>query len=257
MVLANSTSVYKIIAKVELDTSKIQSRLDNISKNTHVNLDTGDASRGVDALSQSGENLGLTFQQANMIMSKSIDVISDMVEQVFTLDNAITEFRKISNLDGKELDDYVDKLAQLGEQVGRTGSEMVEAATNFEKAGFDDETSARLATISIMLQNVADESVGAGEATDFLVSQMTAFNIESDNAIHIADAVNEVAANFAVTTGNLMTNLPKVSASLAVGNNTMEQTIGLKNRSSKNCLIDWNTLRAYSTKQIKVMRFVA
>lgn len=104
---------------------------------------------------------------------------------------------------------------------------MVEAATNFEKAGYTDEQSKNLAVIASRLQNVADESLTAGEATDFLVSQMQAFNITAEDSEHIADAINEVAANYAVTTGDLMRSLPKTSAALAVGNNTMEETIGL------------------------------
>lgn len=67
------------------------------------------------------ESLGLTYQQANAIMSKSVEIISMMVEGVFELDDALTAFKKVSDLSGQSLDNYVDKLTQMGLEVGRTG----------------------------------------------------------------------------------------------------------------------------------------
>ena len=54
-----------------------------------------------------------------------------------------------------------------------------------------------------MFQNVADESLSAGDSASFIIAQMKAFGIEADNAIHIVDAVNAVSNNFAVSSGDL------------------------------------------------------
>ena len=35
---------------------------------------------------ESGANIGLTFQEANLIMSRSLDIIESMVDQVYELD---------------------------------------------------------------------------------------------------------------------------------------------------------------------------
>lgn len=53
----------------------------------------------------------------------------DMVQNVFELDSALTEFRKVSNLTGKELERYTDQAYKAGRETARTGTEMVEAAT--------------------------------------------------------------------------------------------------------------------------------
>ena len=65
--------------------------------------------------------MGLSYQEANAIMSKSIDIISSMVDQVFEMNGALTEFSKVSDLSGASLDAYVSKLQDLGSEVGRTG----------------------------------------------------------------------------------------------------------------------------------------
>lgn len=108
---------------------------------------------------------------------------------------------------------------------------MVSAATEYRKNGFNDKDAAQLAQVSSMFQNVADESISTSDAAQFLISQLIAFNkttgdVES-NAMHIADALNEVANNFAVGTGDLATGLKVVASSSAGMNNSFEQTIGL------------------------------
>ena len=71
--------------------------------------------------SKHAEDLGLTYQQARLIMDKCVDTISSMVEQVYTLNSAITEFKKVSDLRGSGLEDYVQSLSEMGKTVARTG----------------------------------------------------------------------------------------------------------------------------------------
>lgn len=108
---------------------------------------------------------------------------------------------------------------------------MVSAATEYRKNGFNDQDAAQLARVSSIFQNVADESISTGDAAQFLISQLIAFNKTTGdvegNAMHIADALNEVANNFAVGTGDLATGLKVVASSSAGMNNSFEQTIGL------------------------------
>lgn len=108
---------------------------------------------------------------------------------------------------------------------------MVDSAAEFRKNGFNDEDAAQLARISSMFQNVADETISAGDSAQFLISQLIAFNqtggdVEA-NAIHIADSLNEVANQFAVGTGDLATGLKVVASSSAGMGNSLEETIGL------------------------------
>jgi hypothetical protein len=55
--------------------------------------------------------------------------IGDAVQNVFELDKALTEFKKVSDLSGKGLENYTDQAFKVGRTVAKTGTEMVEAAT--------------------------------------------------------------------------------------------------------------------------------
>lgn len=55
--------------------------------------------------------------------------MADMVQNTFELDAALTEFKKVSTLSGKELERYTDQAYKAGRQTARTGTEMIDAAT--------------------------------------------------------------------------------------------------------------------------------
>lgn len=118
---------YSILADVELKTDGIQAKLNNQLKNLKVNLDTKNVVDGMQDLNSATEDVSLTFQAANEIFSKSIEIISAMVDQVYELDAAIIEFQKVSDLSGQSLDNYIEKLNEMGSSVARTGKPKCQA----------------------------------------------------------------------------------------------------------------------------------
>ena len=104
---------------------------------------------------------------------------------------------------------------------------MIEAATEFKKSGYTDEQSLELGKVALMYTNVADEQLNAGEAANFMIAQMKAFNIQAEDSIKIIDALNETSNNYAVSSVDLANSIGKVSATMAAGDTTYEQTLGL------------------------------
>ena len=112
-------SQYSILVDVDFNTSQIQQKLRQAAQNTKINFDVD--SSGIDQAAKSAENLGLTFQEANLIMSRSLDIITSMVDEVYALDSSLTEFKKVSDLSGASLENYTSKLSEIGKTVARTG----------------------------------------------------------------------------------------------------------------------------------------
>ena len=213
-----ANSAWNVLVGVDFDTTNIKTKLKNQLKdyNQKIKLDVSDL-----------DDVNLTFNVANQLFRDSIELISSLTNEVYELDGALTEFKKVSDLSGTALDDYVDKLSTMGSKVARTASEMVESVTEFRKNGFNDEDAAQLGQISAMYQNVADEAISASDSASFIIAQMTAFGIEAENAMHIIDAVNETANQFSVSSGQLASSLGIVSSALSVGGNSFEEVIGL------------------------------
>lgn len=168
-----------------------------------------------------------TYISAAAIVNVAKNAIEDMVVQVKTLDDSITELKKVTDLEGDSLDRFIDRAYEAGERVAKTGSEMVDAAAEFSKSGYNDDDALRLGEIALMYTNVADEELNAGDAASFIIAQMKAFNIEAEDSIHIVDALNEVSNNYAVSSADLSSSIGKVSSTMAVSNTTYEQTLGL------------------------------
>jgi TP901 family phage tail tape measure protein len=153
--------------------------------------------------------------------------VEDMVQQVKVLDDSLTELKKVTDLEGKSLDEFINKAYDLSTTVAKTGSDMVDAATEFAKSGYDNEQILQLGQIALLYTNIADEELNAGDAASFIIAQMKAFNIEADNAISVVDALNEVSNNYAVSSADLATSIGKVSSTMAASGTTYQETLGL------------------------------
>lgn len=167
------------------------------------------------------------FGAVTAVIRAATSGLADMVHQVFELDTALTEFKKVSNLTGKELEQYTTQAYKAGRETAKTGTEMIEAATQFRKMGYSDQQSMQLATTATMFQNIADAEISAGDAALFINSQLKAFNFTADQSMHVIDSVNEVANNFAVGTNDLQLALSKTASAMGGFGNSFEQTIGI------------------------------
>ena len=131
--MANKNTSWNIGVGIEIQTStsEIQKKLKEAAKNINLNINAKgakEASDGINNLSDnmneassSAENFELTYQAANMIMEKSIEIISSMVSEVYTLNAAQVELAKVTDLSGESMDEYVSKLTDMGAEVAKTG----------------------------------------------------------------------------------------------------------------------------------------
>ena len=250
--MALNSSNFSLLVATTLDAKNIQKQLDLIAQRygtIRINLDvnTNQLNQATNSLSELRTNLHDTssaaqntsqslgdiitkvtkFGGATLVINKFREAIVDGYGAVKELDASVTEYRKVSDLTDNQMVGFIDNARELGLTVSRTTDEMIEAATEFKKMGNDDSTALQLGQLASMFQNVADEAISAGDSANFINSQMKAFNFTASKAIHIIDAVNEVANNFAVSSGDISTALPKVASTLALAGNSFEETIGL------------------------------
>ena len=220
---------YRIKVVPVLDTASLHKQLE--AAGTQKSGSMGKAGEASGATYANGFSRAIKerfkYSIANALIYGSEAAMKDVVANVKELDKAQTEFKKVSDLSGKALENYTEQAFKAGKTVAKTGTQMVQAATEFRKSGFGDSDSLKLAKIASMYQNVADVELTAGEAANFIVSQIKAFNMEAGDAEHIIDAVNAVSNKFAVSSADIATNIGKASAAMATGNVTYEQSIGL------------------------------
>lgn len=98
---------YKNLTK---ESKKVNTELNNVSKSTKK---VGQSFS--DIITKVGKFYLATvpIQMVQKVVMETVDVIKDF-------DNALTEFKKVSDLSGESLDNYTEKLGELGSSVGRT-----------------------------------------------------------------------------------------------------------------------------------------
>lgn len=170
----------------------------------------------------------LRFGSITAIIGAFSQAVKEAVQTVKEFDDSLTEFKKVSDLNGESLDAYTKKLGELGQEVARTRSEMVSSATEFVKSGYSEEDAAQLAKISELYRNIADEAISSGDSANFIISQMKAFSNNTEEfALHTINAINNVSNNMAVSSSDISTALSKTSSAMGALGNTYEQTVAL------------------------------
>ena len=176
------------------------------------------------------------YSIANALIYGTQNAVKDMVNNVRELDAAQTELRKVTNLSGKSLKDFTNEAYQVGNRVAKTGTEIVQASTEFAKMGKDTKTSLQLSELASRFQNIADTEIDAATAAKFINSQLKAFGNTStlkkfttdfSKAERIIDVTNDTANKFAVGTNDLQNALTKTGSAMSVAGNSFEQTIGM------------------------------
>ena len=214
---------------------------------TRVGRSANNATNSIDNLNKAQQNLNTStkhsisvfkdftntflkmakFNTINLIYDGIINKTSEAIQITNDFDAAMTEFKKVTDTSNLSLSDYTNTLGEYGEAVARTQTQMLEAATEFSKSGYNAETSAQLAQVASLFQNIADSEISASDAASFIISQMKAFGIEASQATSILDKVNETSNSFSVSSTDITSALTKQSASLAAYGNTLDESIAL------------------------------
>lgn len=239
---------FEVVLSAKLDeksVSDIQKQLDNISKGLKLDIKADTSS--VDKMTSSVKDLGNAAGNAKTHTQGLGDIISkfsswqvvgdvihgvknameDMVQQVFDLDESLTELDKVTDLTSSGLADLADDAFAVGEQIGATGKDVIDATTLFAQAGYEAKDALDLGEQAIMLKNVSEAGATAEGSANTLIAAMKAFNLDATESTHIVDALNQVSNKYAVSVNDLATAIKKSSASMAAGNNSLEQTFGL------------------------------
>jgi hypothetical protein len=188
------------------------------------------ASRGMNTFAATLEYTTERFIQIGVVLltiRKIRQAISDMITNISELDKALVELQKVTDLSGSSLETFTNRAYNAGEELARTGKEVIDATTLFSRAGYEIQDAFELSKTALLLTNVADGIDNITDASSTLISVLKAFKMEASDSIHIVDALNAVSNNFALDTDNLAEILQRVSGTLEQTGTTMEEVIGL------------------------------
>ena len=210
------------------DFSKLQRQFSNIALQVKSSgsLYTGFFNGLKSGIKDAFENI-LRYQLAYKVIDQVISGFKSMVDAVADLDKKLTEFNKVADLTSDKLLEFSDKAFDAADEIGRTGSDMIEAATEFKRAGYSLEDSLDMGKSALLMTNVADGITQTSDAASTLIAVLKGFNINESDIMTIVDKMNSVSNQSPVGFDNLADGLERVSGTMNQAGNSIDETIGL------------------------------
>lgn len=159
--------------------------------------------------------------------------LRSMFEQVKSIDSAMTELKKVTDETDASYNKFLTNAASRAKEIGTTIDGLVESTADFARLGYDFADAQGLAEVANIYAVVGDDIDSVEQATQSLISTLTAFKSEmndmsdSDFALSIVDKMNEVANNYAISSGGIGDALQRSASSMQAANNTLDETIAL------------------------------
>lgn len=205
----------------------------SVNEFKHLNEEVATFKKEADAAGLSSSSLfrdmrtQLTAVIAQWIsLQGAIRIVRSLVDEVKTLDTAMVELRKVTEATDEQFSAFQKSAANTAKTYGASISDVIDATSEFSRAGFSLVDAEELGRVATLYKNVGD-GITIGAASESIISIMKAFNIEAENSEQIIDKINKVSNNFSVTSGGLGESLQRVSSAMFAANNTLDETISL------------------------------
>ena len=161
-------------------------------------------------------------------VTNAVNSLKTIVSNVKKLDNSLTELSKVSSLSAKDLETLTKKAYALGKTVGKTGSEVLDAAAVFIRAGFDMERALNLTKEALKMTNIAKGIDDASVSAQYLISIMKGYGDTSDTfAAKILDSVNEISNTQNIDFQVLIDGAKELSGAASEAGISFEQMLGM------------------------------
>lgn len=164
---------------------------------------------------------------ATGIMTKGIQTVKDMFSNVVELDNSLLELSKVSDLSASGLANVTEEAYKLGEEVGRTGKQVIDATTEFKRAGYELNASMEMAKSALVMTNVAEGIEDTADAAGTLISVLKGYNMSESETMSIVDKINQVSNTSPIGFDQIAEGLERTAGTMAQSGTTIDQTIGL------------------------------
>ena len=157
-----------------------------------------------------------------------------MFDTVLEIDTAMTGLHRVTDLTASQYDALFNNMISSAKEYGATLNDIINATTDWVRAGFDADTSLGLAEVTTMYQHISD--LDYDTAAENLITAYNGFKDELNGLFsgdevaavnYIADIFNELDNNFAVTSAGLGEAMTRSASALDLAGNSIQETAGL------------------------------
>ncbi len=217
-------SVNQLSAKTPALSSKIQS----------LNMKFRELSASIQSSTQTttsfGEQLGSAFSRmpayliSGSIFYGTITALKNITQQAIEIDTLMTNIRRVMDLPDYKFNDLLQNSVDLGDQLSNKISDILQITGDFGKMGFQEDELGNITKTAQVLQNISD--LNPTDTVNTLTAAMLNFNVAAGDSISIADKLNEVDNNYAVSTMDLANSIRKAGSTASTFGVELNDLIG-------------------------------
>ena len=187
----------------------------------------------VDSIKTRLQSLGVYFS-ASVLISKGVQTIKQMYDNVLKVDTAMTELYRVTDLTEKQYSQLYDKMVAGAKKYNAALNDVVSATAEWVRFGFDANLSEQLAELTVMYQHVTD--LDHKLATENLLTAYKGFQpsldaqFDGDAAAaveHILDVYDKLNNELPVSAAQIAEGVNKTASVLEEAGATFEQASAL------------------------------
>lgn len=173
------------------------------------------------------------FSVAEIFMEVT-QAMKRMFDTVVEIDTAMTGLYRVTDLTSAQYDTLFDNMISSAKEYGATLNDIINATTDWVRAGFDADTALGLAEVTTMYQHISD--LDYDTAAENLITAYNGFKEELNGAFdgdqvaavnYIADILNELDNNYAATSAGIGEALTRSASALDLAGNSIQETAGM------------------------------
>lgn len=151
--------------------------------------------------------------------------MKQMVTEVKNINTEMINLQKVTDETDATYAKFLRNATKEAQKLSASVTDVIEQTSTWSKLGYSLSDAEKLSEVSMIYSKVGE--VDNTTAVSDLVTVMKAFNVESENSIHIVDSLNQLGNSFATDAKSLGEGLTKSASALNAANNSFEQSIAL------------------------------
>ncbi|MFC7891326.1 phage tail tape measure protein, partial [Bacillus velezensis] len=165
-----------------------------------------------------------TYLISGTLFYGAISGLKEMVSQAVEIDTLMTNIRRVMNEPDYKYNELLQESINLGDTLSNKITDILQMTGDFGRMGFDESELSTLTKTAQVLQNVSD--LTPDDTVNTLTAAMLNFNIAANDSISVADKLNEVDNNYAVTTLDLANSIRKAGSTASTFGVELNDLIG-------------------------------
>jgi TP901 family phage tail tape measure protein len=218
----------KSVSRLNADTPDLNNKLKHLSLEfKNIKANASEAARSSmsfgDMMSQAMIKFPIWMLSATMFYAP-LRALQDMSTRLIEIDTLMVDLQRVMDAPDYKFVDMLDQAVNASDELSSKLTDVLAIMGDFARMGFEENELMDISKTAQVLQNISD--LDAKGSVDTLTSAMLNFNIAAEDSISIADKLNEVDNNFAVSTKDLSDGLRKSASTAKTFGVEIDELIG-------------------------------